>query len=235
MKKILIGVLVCLSLVGCGKDKPTYDDETLVMITDSQMLRDFYTYEDPDNFQKIIDGSIEYVTTCLKEDDDLNDYTVRYAEKYLIACYELKSASTEDRVNDILDKLENQEFGYNLLKEDTQTSKAKEVVEEKLPSKREGWDYTVEGLESASSYEQMEVYVNCCLKYGQRIEEDTELLKAKINQVDIVLAENEIEENLLNYFKVYRECCVELLNAETDTECEGALAKLRIAEMFKNN
>jgi hypothetical protein len=117
----------------------------------------------------------------------------------------------------------------------TEVKTQKEVVEEKLPSKREGWDYTVEGLESASSYEQMEVYVNCCLKYGQRIEEDTELLKAKINQVDIVLAENEIEENLLNYFKVYRECCVELLNAETDTECEGALAKLRIAEMFKNN
>jgi hypothetical protein len=235
MKKILIGVLVCLSLVGCGKDKPTYDDETLVMITDSQMLRDFYTYEDPDNFQKIIDGSIEYVTTCLKEADDLNEYTVSYAEKYLIACYELKSASTEDRVNDILDKLENQEFGYNLLKEDTQTSKAKEVVEEKLPSKREGWDYTVEGLESASSCEQMEGYINYCLRDGRKGEDDIEILNWKIDQVDIVLAENEVEENLLNYFKAYRECCVNLLSAERDVEYQGEIAKLRMAEMFKNN
>jgi hypothetical protein len=47
----------------------------------------------------------------------LNEYTVKYAEKYLIACYELKNANTEDRVNDILDKLENQEFAYDLLKE----------------------------------------------------------------------------------------------------------------------
>ena len=118
MKKLLIGVLVCLSLVGCGKDKPAYNDETLVLATDSQMLRDFYTYEDPDNFQNIIEAKIEYITDCLEEAEDLNEYTVKYAEKYLIACYELKSASTEDRVNDILEKLENQEFAYDLLKED---------------------------------------------------------------------------------------------------------------------
>ena len=117
MKKLLIGVLVCLSLVGCGKDKPEYNDETLTTVTSSQFLRDIYTYEETDDFQKCIDNAIEYVTTCLKEADDLNEYTVSYAEKYLIACYELKSASTEDRANDILDKLENQEFGYNLLKE----------------------------------------------------------------------------------------------------------------------
>ena len=117
MKKILIGVLVCLSLVGCGKNKPEYNEENLTLITDSQMLRDFYTYEDPENFQDIIDKKIKYITTCLEEAEDLNEYTVSYAEKYLIACYELKSANTEDRVNDILDKLENQEFGYNLLKE----------------------------------------------------------------------------------------------------------------------
>ena len=117
MKKILIGVLVCLSLVGCGKDKPEYNEENLTLITDSQMLRSFYQYEDPENFQNIIEEKIEYITDCLEEADDLNKYTVEYAEKYLIACYELKNANTEDRANDILDKLENQEFGYNLLKE----------------------------------------------------------------------------------------------------------------------
>ena len=117
MKKILIGVLVCLSLVGCGKDKPEYNEENLDLITDSQMLRDIYTYEEPENFQNILEGKIKYITDCLEKADDLNEYTVEYAEKYLIACYELKSANTEDRVNDILDKLENQEFGYNLLKE----------------------------------------------------------------------------------------------------------------------
>ena len=106
MKKLLIGVLVCLSLVGCGKDKPEYNEENLTLITDSQMLRDFYTYEDPKNFQNILEGKIKYITDCLEEADDLNEYTVSYAEKYLIACYELKSASTEDRVNDILDKLD---------------------------------------------------------------------------------------------------------------------------------
>ena len=116
MKKILIGVLVCLSLVGCGKNKPEYNEENLDLITDSAMLRDFYTYEDPENFQNILEGKIKYITDCLEEADDLNEYTVKYAEKYLIACYELKSASTEERANDILDKLENQEFGYNLLK-----------------------------------------------------------------------------------------------------------------------
>ena len=116
MKKLLIGVLVCLSLVGCGKDKPEYNEETLDLVTDSQMLRDFYTYEDPENFQNILDGAIKYITDCLEEGEDLNEYTVEYAEKYLIACYELKSASTEDRANAILDKLENQEFGYDLLK-----------------------------------------------------------------------------------------------------------------------
>ena len=113
MKKLLIGVLVCLSLVGCGKNKPEYNEENLTLITDSQMLRDIYTYEDPENFQNILEGKIKYITDCLEEADGLNEYTV----KYLIACYELKNANTEDRVNDILDKLENQEFGYNLLKE----------------------------------------------------------------------------------------------------------------------
>ena len=117
MKKLLIGVLVCLSLVGCGKNKPEYNEENLTLITDSQMLRDFYTYEDPENFQNILEGKIKYITDCLEEADDLNEYTVKYAEKYLIACYELKNASTEDRVNGILDKLEDQEFAYNLLKE----------------------------------------------------------------------------------------------------------------------
>ena len=118
MKKILVSLLLGLMLVGCGKAKPVYNDETLTSMTSSQLLRDLYTYEDSDNFQKILDGSIEYVTSCLEEADDLNEYTVKYAEKYLIACYELKSASTEERVNDILDKLENQEFAYDLLKED---------------------------------------------------------------------------------------------------------------------
>lgn len=117
MKKVLVSLLLALTLVGCGKDKPVYNDETLVLATDAVMLRDFYTYEDPENFQDIIDKKIKYITDCLEEADDLNEYTVKYAEKYLIACYELKSASTEDRVNNILDKLENQEFGYNLLKE----------------------------------------------------------------------------------------------------------------------
>ena len=117
MKKLLVGVLLSLSLVGCGKDKPEYNEENLDLITDSAMLRDFYTYEDPENFQNILDGKIKYITDCLEEAEDLNEYTVKYAEKYLIACYELKSASAEDRVNDILEKLENQEFAYDLLKE----------------------------------------------------------------------------------------------------------------------
>ena len=116
MKKLLIGVLVCLSLVGCGKDKPKYNEETLDSVTDSQVLRSFYECEDPENFQDILNEAIKYVTDCLEEGEDLNEYTVKYAEKYLIACYELKSASTEDRANAILDKLENQEFGYDLLK-----------------------------------------------------------------------------------------------------------------------
>ena len=235
MKKLLIGVLVCLSLVGCGKDKPEYNEENLTLITDSQMLRDFYTYEDPENFQNILEGKIKYITDCLEEADDLNEYTVKYAEKYLIACYELKNANTEDRANDILDKLENQEFAYDLLKEDTQTSEAKEVVEEKLPTKREGWDYTVEGLERASSCEQMEGYINYSLRDGRKGEDDIEILNWKIDQVDIVLAENEVEENLLNYFKAYRECCVNLLSAERDVEYQGEISKLRMAEMFKNN
>ena len=235
MKKILIGVLVCLSLVGCGKNKPEYNEENLTLITDSQMLRDFYTYEDPENFQNILEGKIKYITDCLEEADDLNEYTVKYAEKYLIACYELKNANTEDRANDILDKLENQEFAYDLLKEDTQTSEAKEVVEEKLPTKREGWDYTVEGLERASSCEQMEGYINYSLRDGRKGEDDIEILNWKIDQVDIVLAENEVEENLLNYFKAYRECCVNLLSAERDVEYQGEISKLRMAEMFKNN
>ena len=254
MKKILIGVLLSLSLIGCGKDKPEYNEENLTLITDSQMLRDFYTYEDPENFQDIIDKKIKYITTCLEKADDLNEYTVSYAEKYLIACYELKSANTEDKVNNILDKLENQEFAYDLLKEDAQTSEAKEVVEEKLPSKREleiqkgnynkerdlpekreGWDYTVEGLESASSYEQMEGYINYSLRDGQKDEDDIKILNWKIEQVDIVLAENEVEENLLNYFKAYRECCVNLLSAERDVDYQVEISKLRMAEMFKNN
>ena len=235
MKKLLIGVLVCLSLVGCGKNKPEYNEENLTLITDSQMLRDFYTYEDPENFQDIIDKKIKYITTCLEEADDLNEYTVKYAEKYLIACYELKNANTEDRANDILDKLENQEFVYDLLKEDTQTSEVKEVVEEKLPTKREGWDYTVEGLERASSCEQMEGYINYSLRDGRKGEDDIEILNWKIDQVDIVLAENEVEEKLLNYFKAYRECCVNLLSAERDVEYQGEISKLRMAEMFKNN
>lgn len=234
MEKLLIGVLVCLSLVGCGKDKPEYNEENLTLITDSQMLRDFYTYEDPENFQDIIDKKIKYITTCLEEADDLNEYTVKYAEKYLIACYELKNANTEDRANDILDKLENQEFAYDLLKEDEQT--VKEVVEEKdLPEKREGWDYTVEGLERASSCEQMEGYINYSLRDGRKDEDDIKILNWKIDQVDIVLAENEVEENLLNYFKAYRECCVNLLSAERDVEYQGEISKLRMAEMFKNN
>ena len=233
MKKILIGVLVCLSLVGCGKDKPEYNEENLTLITDSQMLRDFYTYEDPENFQNILEGKIKYITDCLEKADDLNEYTVKYAEIYLIACYELKYAYTEDRANDILDKLENQEFAYDLLKEDEQT--VKEVVEEKLPTKREGWDYTVEGLERASSCEQMEGYINYSLRDGRKGEDDIEILNWKIDQVDIVLAENEVEENLLNYFKAYRECCVNLLSAERDVEYQGEISKLRMAEMFKNN
>ena len=233
MKKLLIGVLVCLSLVGCGKDKPEYNEENLTLITDSQMLRDFYTYEDPENFQNILEGKIKYITDCLEEADDLNEYTVKYAEKYLIACYELKNANTEDKANDILDKLENQEFAYDLLKEDEQT--VKEVVEEKLPTKREGWDYTVEGLERASSCEQMEGYINYSLRDGRKGEDDIEILNWKIDQVDIVLAENEVEENLLNYFKAYRECCVNLLSAERDVEYQGEISKLRMAEMFKNN
>jgi hypothetical protein len=234
MKKLLIGVLVCLSLVGCGKDKPEYNEENLTLITDSQMLRDFYTYEDPENFQNILEGKIKYITDCLEEADDLNEYTVKYAEKYLIACYELKSANTEDRVNDILDKLENQEFAYDLLKEDTQTVK-EDVTEKDLPEKRDGWDYTVEGLESASSCEQMEGYINYCLRDGRKGEDDIEILNWKIDQVDIVLAENEVEENLLNYFKAYRECCVNLLSAERDVEYQAEISKLRMAEMFKNN
>ena len=252
MKKILIGILVCLSLVGCGKDKPEYNDKTLTTVTSSQYLRDIYTFEESIDVQKCIDNAIEYVTTCLKEADDLNEYTVKYAEKYLIACYELKNANTESKVNEILEKLENQEFAYDLLKEDTQT--VKEVVEEKLPSKREleiqkgnynkerdlpekreGWDYTVEGLESASSCEQMEGYINYSLRDGRKSEDDIEILNWKIDQVDIVLAENEVEENLLNYFKAYRECCVNLLSAERDVEYQGEISKLRMAEMFKNN
>jgi hypothetical protein len=117
MKKLLVGILLSLSLVGCGKDKPEYNEENLTLITNAQMLRDIYTYEDPENFQNILEVKIKYITDCLEEADDLNEYTVKYAEKYLIACYELKNANTEDRANDILDKLENQEFGYNLLKE----------------------------------------------------------------------------------------------------------------------
>ena len=233
MKKLLIGVLVCLSLVGCGKDKPEYNDETLTTVTSSQYLRDIYTFEESIDIQKCIDNAIEYVTTCLKEADDLNEYTVKYAEKYLIACYELKNANTESKVNEILEKLENQEFAYDLLKEDAQT--VKEVVEEKLPTKREGWDYTVEGLERASSCEQMEGYINYSLRDGRKDEDDIKILNWKIDQVDIVLAENEVEENLLNYFKAYRECCVNLLSAERDVEYQGEISKLRMAEMFKNN
>ncbi len=106
----------------------------------------------------------------------------------------------------------------------------------KLPSKREGWDYTVEGLERASSCEQMEGYINYCLRDGRKGEDDIDILNWKIDQVDIVLAENEIEdENLLNYFKTYRECCLNLLSAERDIEYQAEISILRMAEMFKNN
>ena len=162
MKKLLIGVLVCLSLVGCGKDKPVYDDETL---------------------------------TTVKE------------------VVEEKLPSKRE--------LEIQKGNYN--------------KEKDLPEKREGWDYTVEGLESASSCEQMEGYINYSLRDGRKDEDDIKILNWKIDQVDIVLAENEVEENLLNYFKAYRECCVNLLSAERDVEYQGEIAKLRMAEMFKNN
>ena len=104
-----------------------------------------------------------------------------------------------------------------------------------MPEKREGWDYTVEGLESASSCEQMEGYINYSLRDGRKDEDDIKILNWKIDQVDIVLAENEVEENLLNYFKAYRECCVNLLSAERDVEYQGEISKLRMAEMFKNN
>ena len=120
----------------------------------------------------------------------------------------------------------------------TETKAQKEVVEvkEKLPSKREGWDYTVEGLESASSCEQMEGYINYCLRDGRKDEDDIKILNWKIDQVDIVLAENEIEdENLLNYFEAYRRCCVNLLTAERDVEYQAEISILRMAEMFKNN
>ena len=117
----------------------------------------------------------------------------------------------------------------------TEVKTQKEVVEEKLPTKREGWDYTVEGLERASSCEQMEGYINYSLRDGRKGEDDIEILNWKIDQVDIVLAENEVEENLLNYFKAYRECCVNLLSAERDVEYQGEISKLRMAEMFKNN
>ena len=109
------------------------------------------------------------------------------------------------------------------------------VTEKDLPEKREGWDYTVEGLESASSCEQMEGYINYSLRDGRKDEDDIKILNWKIDQVDIVLAENEVEENLLNYFKAYRECCVNLLSAERDVEYQGEISKLRMAEMFKNN
>ena len=109
------------------------------------------------------------------------------------------------------------------------------VTEKDSPEKREGWDYTVEGLESASSCEQMEGYINYSLRDGRKDEDDIKILNWKIDQVDIVLAENEVEENLLNYFKAYRECCVNLLSAERDVEYQGEISKLRMAEMFKNN
>ena len=143
MKKILIGVLVCLSLVGCGKENISEE------------------------------GFNEYIEQVVTEKDS--------------------------------------------------------------PEKREGWDYTVEGLESASSCEQMEGYINYSLRDGRKDEDDIKILNWKIDQVDIVLAENEVEENLLNYFKAYRECCVNLLSAERDVEYQGEISKLRMAEMFKNN
>ena len=114
----------------------------------------------------------------------------------------------------------------------------KEIVQNQeltKAEKREGWDYTVEGLESASSCEQMEGYINYSLRDGRKDEDDIKILNWKIDQVDIVLAENEVEENLLNYFKAYRECCVNLLSAERDVEYQGEISKLRMAEMFKNN
>ena len=97
--------------------------------------------------------------------------------------------------------------------------------------KREGWDYTVSGLKRASEYEDLELFVTYCLKH-KKTEEVVNILKWKIDQVDIVVEENKekIKEKDLEYFEAYRECCVELLNAEYDIEIDGALAILRARE-----
>lgn len=100
MKKLLIAVIAATTLlVGCGKEKVVYNDENLVMDTDSELLRSYYECEDRDTFDGFVLHKIDYINTALKEADDLNEYTVKYVEKYLIACYELKNATTEEKNN----------------------------------------------------------------------------------------------------------------------------------------
>lgn len=100
MKKLLIVVIAATTLlVGCGKEKVVYNDENLVMATDSELLRSYYECEDRDTFDGLVLHKIDYINTALKEADDLNEYTVKYVEKYLIACYELKNATTEEKNN----------------------------------------------------------------------------------------------------------------------------------------
>ena len=228
MKKILVSLLLGLSLVGCSakdiskEDLNGYIEKTIV---ENENISTLYHYGniEKEEFETHFQEQIDYINKALEVVDDLDTDTINFATEYVNHCNTLLHSGKSKHYNIIT---EMNELYDEYVKED-------DTTEKETPSKKEGWEYTVEGLERASSYEQMEIYVNYCLKDGRRKEEDTEILKAMIEQVDIVLAENEVEENLLNYFNIYRECCVELLNAETDIEYEGALAKLRISEMFK--
>lgn len=238
MKKILIGVLLSLSLVGCGiNDTSVYlayalseegfNEYIEQVVTENENICTLYNYGniEKEEYEKHFKDQINYINEVLEKADDLNADTVDFATEYTNYCNTLLHCGQSQRYI-LVDEME--ELYDEYVKEE-------DVTEKDLPEKREGWDYTVEGLESASSCEQMEGYINYSLRDGRKDEDDIKILNWKIDQVDIVLAENEVEENLLNYFKAYRECCVNLLSAERDVEYQGEISKLRMAEMFKNN
>ena len=81
MKKLLIGVLVCLSLVGCGKDKPEYNEENLTLITDSQTVKEVVeekVYKNEDMVEKYFEEEItesEFVEYFMEQREICELYT----------------------------------------------------------------------------------------------------------------------------------------------------------------
>ena len=104
MKKLLVGVLVCLSLVGCGEENISeegFNEYIEQTITENENICTLCNYGsiEKEEYEKHFKEQIDYINEVLEKADDLNADTVDFAVEYTNYCNTLLHCGQSQRYN----------------------------------------------------------------------------------------------------------------------------------------